>query len=131
MLIQNLPGNPLPASPAPGGNAGAPAPAVPAAQTGSTPVVLPQVAVPQAGNTQAAPPSNAQLQSAIDRLNQAMLQSNTALEFSIDSSTGRALVKVVDAKTGETIKQFPSEEAIAISKAIDQFQKGMLLRQKA
>jgi flagellar protein FlaG len=38
---------------------------------------------------------------------------------------------VVDTKTGETIKQFPSKEMIAIGQSIDQFQKGLLLKQKA
>ena len=60
-----------------------------------------------------------------------MQQANTGVEFSIDTDTKRSLIKVVDTKTGETIKQFPSKEMIAISQSIDQFQKGLLLKQKA
>ena len=60
-----------------------------------------------------------------------MQQANTGVEFSIDKDSKRSLIKVVDTKTGETIKQFPSKEMIAISQSIDQFQKGLLLRQKA
>jgi len=60
-----------------------------------------------------------------------MLQANTGVEFSIDQDSNKTLVKVVDTKTGDTIKQFPSKEMIAISQSIDQFQKGLLLRQKA
>ncbi len=150
MLIQNLSGNTVPTPPASYGNAGTPVVSVSAPTTGSATVELPQVAVPQATgaqdvNTQAAgtqvsstqtaqqasQPTNAQLQSALDKVNQAMLQANTGVEFSIDQSSDRTLIKVVDTKTGDTIKQFPSKEMIAISQSIDQFQKGLLLKQKA
>jgi flagellar protein FlaG len=150
MLIQNLSGNTVPTPPASYGNAGTPAASVSAPNTGSATVELPQVAVPQAtgtqgANTQAAgtqasstqaaqqasQPTNAQLQSAVEKVNQAMLQANTGVEFSIDQDSNKTLVKVVDTKTGDTIKQFPSKEMIAISQSIDQFQKGLLLRQKA
>ena len=131
MLIQNAIGNSVPAPTASYGNAGSPVVAVSAPPTGSAPVELPQTApTPVAGN-QAAQATNAQIQGAVDKLNQAMQQANTGVEFSIDKDSKRALIKVVDTKTGETIKQFPSEEMIAISKSIDQFQKGLLLRQKA
>jgi flagellar protein FlaG len=60
-----------------------------------------------------------------------MTQSNTGLEFSIDSESKKTLIKVVDTATGATIRQFPSKEMIAISAAIDQFQKGLLFKQKA
>ena len=145
MLIQNVTSNPVPAPAASYGNTGSPVVAVSAPATGGSPVVLPQTAVPpvgtqaanaqaantQAASAQAAQPTNAQIQSAVDKVNQAMLQANTGVEFSIDQSSNRTLVKVVDTKTGETIKQFPSKEMIAISQSIDQFQKGLLLRQKA
>ena len=144
MLIQNVTSNPVPAPAASYGNTGSSAIAVSTPATGSAPVALPQTAVApvgtqaanaQAASTQAAAqtaqPTNAQIQSAVDKVNQAMLQANTGVEFSIDQSSDRTLVKVVDTKTGETIKQFPSKEMIAISQSIDQFQKGLLLRQKA
>ena len=141
MLIQNMTMSnsaPAPAPAAMNGNAGSLPSAVPASPAGSAPVELPQTAVAPVGNNQgaqpgnqAAQPSNAQLQEAVGKLNQLMMQSNTNLQFSIDRDTKQTLIKVVDSKTGETIKQFPSEEAIAISKSIDQFQKGILFRQKA
>jgi flagellar protein FlaG len=139
MLIQNVTGNSVPAPTANYGNTGSPVVAVSAPTTGSAPVQLPQTAIPplagtqaaQPTNAQATPPTNAQLQSAVDKVNQAMQQANTGVEFSIDKDSKKPLIKVVDTKTGETIKQFPSEEMIAISQSIDQFQKGLLLRQKA
>ena len=132
MLIQNATGNPVPAPAASNGSAGSPVVAVPVPNTGSA--HTPQAALPQAAppdNAQAAQPTNAQLQSAVDKINQAMLQANTGVEFSIDTDSKRTVVKVVDSKTGDTIKQFPSKEMLAISQSIDQFQKGLLITQKA
>jgi flagellar protein FlaG len=138
MLIQNVTNNPAPAPVASHGNADSPAVAVSTPPTGKANVE--QTTRPPAAGTQqavqpadahAAQPTNAQIQSAVDKANQAMQQANTGVEFSIDKDTKRSLIKVVDTKTGETIKQFPSKEMIAISQSIDQFQKGLLLRQKA
>ncbi|NMG45883.1 flagellar protein, partial [Aromatoleum toluvorans] len=52
------------------------------------------------------------------------------LRFSIDEDTGRTLVKLVDSTTDEVIRQIPSEEVLAISKALDRLQ-GLLIQQKA
>jgi len=132
MLIQNATGNSVPAPSVINDHAGSPVVSASAPQTDSAPVTLPQkAAMSPAANTNTAQPSGAQLLSAVDKLNQAMRQSNTGLEFSIDSESKKTLIKVVDSKTGETIKQIPSKEVIAISQALDRFQQGLLLKQKA
>jgi flagellar protein FlaG len=131
MLIQNLTGNSVPAPTANYGNAGSPVSSVSVPQTGSVPAEPAQAAQPPAPGKPAAQPTNTQIQSAVDKINQAMLQTNTGVEFSVDSNSRKAVVKVIDTQTGNTIKQFPSEQMIAISKSIDQFQKGLLLTQKA
>lgn len=130
MLIQNVTSNPVPAPVASYGNAGSPAVAVSVPPTGNTQVEPSQTATPVASK-QDAQSVNVQLQGAVDKLNQAMQEANTGVEFSIDKDSKKPLIKVIDIKTGEMIKQFPSEEMIAISQSIDQFQKGLLLRQKA
>lgn len=76
-------------------------------------------------------PSAAALNSAVAALNQAMQQSGRNLEFSVDSDTQKTVVKMVDTSTGELIRQFPTEEILAISRGIEQFQQGQLLKQKA
>ena len=85
-------------------------------------------------NKQTAPqqPSPAQLQSAVDGINHAMRQSSQNLEFSVDSTTKKPIVKMVDTQTGDLIRQFPSEETLAIARSIDQFlqRQGMLLNDK-
>ena len=52
------------------------------------------------------------------------------LQFSIDQDIGRTIVKVVDASTDEVIRQIPSEEIVAIAKAMDKLQ-GLLIKQQA
>lgn len=76
-------------------------------------------------------PSAEQVKSAVNVINKVMQQSNHSLEFSVDTETQRTVVKMVDTQTGELIRQFPSEETLAISREIDQFQQGLLLKQKA
>lgn len=76
-------------------------------------------------------PTAEQLKGAVDSINQAMRQSNRGLEFSVDSETKRPIVKMVDMETGEVIRQIPSDETLAISRSIDHFQQGLLLKQEA
>jgi flagellar protein FlaG len=78
-------------------------------------------------------PSAEQLKKATDSVNQAMRQSNQDLEFqfTMDNDTRKTVVKVVDSRTGELIRQIPSKEMLAIARSIDQFQNGLLLSQKA
>jgi len=52
------------------------------------------------------------------------------LEFTIDEDSDRTIVKVVDQKTREVLRQIPSEEVLELSKALDLSQ-GLLIRQKA
>jgi flagellar protein FlaG len=64
-------------------------------------------------------------------MNQAMRQSNRALEFSVDEESERLVVKLTDGETGEVIRQIPSDETLAISRYIADVQQGLLLSQKA
>lgn len=89
---------------------------------------IPQKAVKQASAQQL---SAEELKKAVEALNQVLRQSHHSLEFSVDSDTHRPIVRLLDTETGELIRQFPSEETLAISRAIGEFQQGMLLRQEA
>ncbi|MGA8864736.1 MAG: flagellar protein FlaG [Gallionella sp.] len=137
MLIPNISSSPVPVPAASNGSAGLPVSGISVSPSGNAAVAPPQAALPSAAGTQAAQPNNAQatqptnaqIQSAVDKINEAMQQANTGVEFSIDQASDKTLVKVVDTKTGETIKQFPSKEMLAISQSIDQFQKGLLIKQ--
>jgi flagellar protein FlaG len=76
------------------------------------------------------PPTDSELQRVIEQSNSALKQIASSLEFSQDFSTGKTLIRVYDRTTSELIRQFPSEEMIAIAKGIDNFT-GLLINQKA
>ena len=52
------------------------------------------------------------------------------LRFSVDESTGKTVVTVTDAATKEVIRQIPSEEMLAVARALDKLQ-GLLLHKEA
>lgn len=84
-------------------------------------------AVQPANNVQ---PSRAELDKAVKAVNDFVGSVNNSLNFSVDDSTGKTIVKVIDSSTKEVLKQFPSEEMLSIAKALDGI-KGLLVQQKA
>lgn len=76
--------------------------------------------------------NNAELQveHATELANRFMDSLSLNLQFSVDKDVNKVVVKVVDSVTHEVIKQFPSEEMLAISKALDKLQ-GLLLKTRA
>ena len=64
----------------------------------------------------------AALREATDKINRTMQALGNSLEFSVDSETSTNIVKVVDKATNQTIRQFPSEETLAIAKTLDKLQ---------
>ena len=69
------------------------------------------------------------LQDSVEALNEFIKPQNTTLQFSIDDESDTVVVKVTDKETKEVIKQFPSEEALELAKALDKL-KGLLVQQK-
>jgi flagellar protein FlaG len=119
------------------GNAAPAAPPVTSASEHSAPAAkAPAAPLETAAAVQQAAdvPSMAQLTQAVQKLNKAMASMSQGLEFSIDSESHRTIVKVIDQKTKDVIRQIPTEETLqianAITDAIDQAQ-GLLISQKA
>lgn len=52
------------------------------------------------------------------------------LQFSIDQDSGKSIVKLTDTGTDTLIWQFPSEQALQISKELDQYQQGLVVNKK-
>ncbi|OGQ58254.1 MAG: hypothetical protein A3J24_00680 [Deltaproteobacteria bacterium RIFCSPLOWO2_02_FULL_53_8] len=132
MLIQNasnMAQAPQPARPASDSapNVVAAAPSNVAAQPSAS-LELPQAAAKPVAEQQA---STEQVKSAVENINRALKQSNKNLEFSVDESTKKQMFKLKDSETGDVIRQYPTEEMLAISRAIDQVQQGLLLKQEA
>ena len=78
----------------------------------------------------ASPVSRSDLDSAVKDVQKFLQTANTNLDFSVDKDTDKLVVKVVDPSTQQVIKQIPSEDMLALAKALDKF-KGLLVSQKA
>jgi len=78
------------------------------------------------GNQQASKEQTAQ---AVEAINKSMAESSRNLEFAVDEDTNMTIVKVVDTQTHDVIRQIPTEEVVAIAKALDKIQ-GLLIRQQ-
>jgi flagellar protein FlaG len=76
-------------------------------------------------------PSPQQVKQAAESINRVVKQSSSNLEFSFDASSRKLVVRMVDTETGELIRQVPSEVVLAIAESIEQYQKGLLLNQRA
>lgn len=104
--------------------AGADAPAVPATVR-AAPVDTAAAVAP------AAPvPSLEQVHAAVANINKSLQTLNQDIVFSVDHDSQRTIVKVVDEKTKEVIRQIPTPEALEIAKALDTV-KGLLIKQTA
>ncbi|MEQ1591664.1 MAG: flagellar protein FlaG [Thiobacillaceae bacterium] len=77
------------------------------------------------------PVSVAEVNGAVTAINQVMQHANLDVAFSVDTDSHRTVIRMTDTSTGELIRQFPSESVLAIAHGIDQFQQGLLLKQKA
>ncbi|WP_163935857.1 flagellar protein FlaG [Paraferrimonas sp. SM1919] len=69
------------------------------------------------------------LQSITEAMNQLMSQTQKGLNFSVDTETQTAVVKVIDETTGEVIRQIPSQDALELASRMAEIA-GMLLSDK-
>lgn len=118
------------------GNNGAPAstgaatlPAAPVLQGGAPqPAAKVSAAVPEPAPRQQPQPE--QVQKAMESLKQLVeAKAPNSLAFSIDDSTGKTIVRITDAATGEMIRQIPSEEMLEIARSLDKMQGALLQEQ--
>ncbi|KGJ96999.1 flagellar protein FlaG [Colwellia psychrerythraea] len=58
--------------------------------------------------------STPQLEKVAKQLQEFIGKMNQGLEFSVDEDSGRDVIKVIDRKSGEVIKQYPSEEVLSL-----------------
>ena len=67
---------------------------------------------------------------ALERVNDMLRPMARGLTFDRDRETGETVVRVVDTHTNEVLRQIPSEDALAIARALDRLQ-GLFVRVKA
>lgn len=84
----------------------------------------------EAERTEATKLSAAQTQTALQEVNKVMDALSISVRFQIDPEDQQMVIKVVDQDSGKVIRQFPSEEVLRISKALDNLN-GLLFAQTA
>jgi flagellar protein FlaG len=75
-------------------------------------------------------PDKLDVEKAVEKIAEFVSSRQSELNFSIDDASGSQIVKIMDTQTKQVIRQFPSEEAVAIAQALDKLQ-GLLIRDKA
>ena len=99
--------------------------------SGSNPTGETRAAPAQAPVAAQAPPPTDDVRKAADQANAALQRTASSdLQFSVEGDNKQVVVRVVDSQTREVIRQIPSEEMVAISKAMDNLS-GLLIQQKA
>lgn len=66
---------------------------------------------------------------ATQRANEAVAGLRSDLKFTIDDDTGFNVVKFIDVKTQEVIRQIPAQEMLVIAKRLDELQ-GLLIKER-
>lgn len=70
------------------------------------------------------------LQQLADKLSQTIGMTGQQVQFSVDSDTGKTVLRVTDAESGAVLRQIPGDEALSMARILDRMQ-GVLIRQKA
>lgn len=73
--------------------------------------------------------SRAAVEEAVQKANEFLKPVSDSIRFSIDEDSGKIIVKVVDMETSQILRQYPSEEMLALAKAMDNLQ-GVLLKKQ-
>lgn len=71
-----------------------------------------------------------ELKQALEQTNRIVQSHGGSLEFRLDQQTRKTVVRIVDTSTNQVIRQFPSEEMLAIARSLDKLQ-GLLIKQRA
>ncbi|MCL2875666.1 MAG: flagellar protein FlaG [Betaproteobacteria bacterium] len=70
------------------------------------------------------------VQESVEKLNEFIRPYVTSLQFSIDEDLGKVVVRIMDDETKEVIKQIPSEDVLALAKALSKVS-GLFVKQEA
>lgn len=73
--------------------------------------------------------SGNKVEDAVSQIAKFVAQTQSEISFSVDKDSGLNVVKVIDSRTKDVIRQIPSEEVIAIAQALDKLQ-GLFVRDK-
>ena len=102
---------------------------------GSWPVPKPDKAADTARATQRAqaqsnapdvPPTAETLRAVVKQIESFLKGNERSLSFSVDEATGRTVISVRDAASGELIRQIPGEDALRVARALADGSKSLI-----
>lgn len=64
--------------------------------------------------------SRDQVEGAVSTIQQFAQSVRRNLEFQLDDSSGRVVVKVTDSESGDVVRQIPSEDALKLAESLDE-----------
>lgn len=76
--------------------------------------------VPEAAVVDDMPHTREDLEKAVGEIRDFVQSSQRKLDFSIDDSTGRVVVKVIATESGDVIRQLPSETALKLAQSLSE-----------
>ena|SRR5690606_1514457 len=82
------------------------------------------------GGAQGQGATSGSMEEAFEEINSAMEAWATGMRFELDEDTQQMVVSIIDTKSGDVLRQIPSEEVLHVAKMIAQFQ-GKLVSVKA
>ena len=90
-----------------------------------------EAAAKKAAEAAAAQVNPEELKSSVDAINR-FLKVNSEVQFSIDDTSGKSVIKVIDTESKKILRQFPSQQALEVGKDLQgQGLKGLLIDNKA
>lgn len=77
-------------------------------------------------------PAPEELQKLVDQANTIVQKSSSDLKFLInEDSNSNVVIRIENSETGELIRQFPSEEMLAVARTLDKIKQGSMFDGKA
>lgn len=88
-------------------------------------VSLPGQTTGKQGNSNGEGMSGAELDQAVEELNNVVQNIRRELNFSVDKDSGRTVIRVTDSATQEVIREIPSEEVLNLIAHLKEFDSGL------
>ena len=125
MSIQSVTANAQPLPPVQPGSKASGQPELRSGETDTSPV---QAEATSRSRSADKTESEKEVREAVDNIQKFVAQTTRDITFSIDENAG-FMVKVIDRNSQDVIRQIPSEEVVAIARALDKLQ-GLFVRDK-
>ena len=104
--------------------------AIDSLKTAATPLKTAAAVQTTAPDIGAQPVDREAIRNAVKTANEIAAASDSEVEFSIDGENGGIIVRVLDSRTKELIRQFPSEDMLKLRHALETL-RGLMLDKKA